>query len=166
METITVKNINPKVAGVNSRDVMKMDADATLPMCRIFGVLEGSKTFVDKKSGEDRQVLKGEFRAISPDGTKNYESDSLFTFKALDEKLLTTLKAGGGIAVEFGYDISVKQNGKSITGYEYVAKTLIATAASNRLFALAKHLEGIAPLQIAAAPAVAETPTVDTKKKK
>jgi hypothetical protein len=146
-----VKHINAKVANINPRDVIK-NSLKTLFMCRMYGVIMALKHFEDKKDGAIKTSFIGEFQAIGPDGTV-YEADKMYAFKALEDKLAGAFNSGGEKAVEFCYDINAIPDEKSATGYVYTAKSVIATAQSDRLSALAG---AIAQTPLPTAPAAPE----------
>lgn len=132
----TVKHINQKTGGVNPREAVKQSK--SIYMGRVFGVTTDVKHFEDK-AGDPKTYFVGEFRFIAPDGAQS-ESEKLYMFKALEEKMESVFKSGGEKAVEFGYDIFAAPDDKAGTGYVYQAKTLLATATSDRLGKLTSQL--------------------------
>lgn len=150
MEYTPVKSINQKSAGIDPKDAIR--TKAPVKMVTIFGVVTSVKLFEDKRSGDLKTKFIGEFRATSPDGTKGYQSDVLYCFRALEEKLSSVHAAGDNKPVEFAYEIVASPDDKSATGYGYAAKTLIATASSDRLNAIEAQLQKLA------APAAPESP--------
>jgi hypothetical protein len=156
-EQITpVKHINNKTAGVNPKDVMK--SGKPVFMIRMFGIIQGVKNFEDRRSGDVKTVFIGDFRAVGPKG-ETYESDKLFLFKSLEEKLSSAFKSSGEKAQEFAYDITAIPDNKAATGYIYQAKGVIPTATNDALAALSKEL-GNTPLPVEAS----EAPKVDAAK--
>lgn len=129
-----VKHINNKSANVNPKDAIKTGKPVF--MIRMFGIIQGVKNFEDKRSGDLKTVFLGDFRAVGPKG-ELYESDKLFLFKALEEKLESAFKSGDGKAIEFAYDVSAIPDDKAATGYVYQARSVIPTATNDRLAALA-----------------------------
>lgn len=140
IEYVPVKNLNAKSAGIDPKTARKLNGGEFVRMIRIYGLVTGIKNFEDRKSGDVKTKLLGDFRAESPDGTKGWSADVLFVFRALEDKLTSTFKAGGEKPLEFAYDIVASPDEKSVTGYVYGAKPLIQTASSDRLNAIAEAL--------------------------
>jgi len=149
-----VKHINNKTAGVNPKEVIK--SGKPLFMIRMYGIIQGVKNFEDRRSGDVKTVFIGDFRAMGPKG-ETYESEKLFLFKSLEEKLASAFKSSGEKAQEFAYDITAIPDDKAATGYVYQAKGVIPTATNDALAVLSKEL-GSTPLPTAEgeAPALAK----------
>lgn len=147
-EAIPVKHLNVKSAGVNPRDAVKNSANPNgknVFMIRMYGVLQGVKSFEDKKSSEVKFVMLGEFVGKGPDG-KTYVSDKMFCFRALEDKMRSSFDSGDQKAMEFGYDVTAVPDEKSSTGYSYQAVSVIKSQVSDRLATLAAQLDAEKPL--------------------
>lgn len=169
MTTITyavAKNINHKSGGGAPADVKDVIRNnAPVYMGRLYGLMTGVKVLQNRRTGDEMTCLLGEFRSESPDGTAGLESDRMFVYRALEEKLVSTFKSGGEKPVEFGYDITAVPDDKSSTNYSFSAKSIFATATSDRLNAISKTTAEAPRPGIAAAPPVADAPPADKKKK-
>ncbi len=136
-DPIPLKQMSQKALGLDPKEVRKMDAGSIIKLGAFFGLIQGTKMKESKFSDELNVNFVGEFRAIHPVTGQVYTADKAYFFKALSDKLEATFKSGGGAPVEFAYEISSKEAKDAQLGYEYVAVSLIPTAASNRMDAIA-----------------------------
>jgi len=130
-----VKHINNKTAKVDPSTVLTTKQPVF--MIRMFGIIQSVKNFEDRRSNDMKTVFIGDFRATGPKG-EVYESDKLFAFKSLEEKLVGEFRSGGEKAIEFGYDIFALPDDKSATKYSYQAKSIIKTVTNDHLAALSQ----------------------------
>ena len=122
-----VKHINNKTAGVNPKDVVK--SGKPLFMIRMFGIIQGVKNFEDRRSGDVKTVFIGDFRAMGPMG-ETYESDKLFLFKSLEEKLASAFKSSGEKAQELR---SIGRKLRCLYGLPEDGQTVISKRQAARL---------------------------------
>ena len=127
-----------RTLGCNGKDAVKQEKPVY--MCRIFGEAQDVKT-KEARSGDTYSYFVGEFRAINA-GNEQFQSGILFLPGKLHETVEAAIKAAGGKGVKFAYDISSIPDEKSSVGYQYGAKSLIKTEASDRLEELTAELAG------------------------
>lgn len=125
--------------GIGCKPLEAVKKSAVVFMARIFGEVSDVKT-KEARNGDAYSYFVGEFRAIGPDEKTKFESGKLFLPGGLFETIEGEFKAGGGKAVQFGYDIYSTPDDKSSTGYRYAARTIIKTASSDRLKAMTEAL--------------------------
>lgn len=148
MEKIVSKNVTHKTGGPDPRDVKK--DSPPLFMCRLTGVLESVKSFEDR-TGTMKTVFVGDFFATGADG-KLYQSEKMYVFKQLEEKLAGAWKSGGELAQEFSYDVFALFDEKSATRYVYQARPCVPTATNDRLAHLMEKVNAV-PLPTVSAEA-------------
>jgi len=120
--------------------------------------------------------FKGEFRGVGFDGEEVFSS-VVYLPAPSDELLSGALntaqgdKAAGSVTVEFGFDFYTAKD-KGITGYKYVCKPLVETAASDPVARLAASfappplkLAGDAQLALGTDTPADEAPAGDTEGK-
>src|SRR5665213_850842 len=147
--------------GVDPTGVCKFAPGTTVKLGVIYGVIQGIKMKESNFSDELQTAFIGEFRGISPEGV-HYVSEKAYFFKALSEKLTATFETGGQKPVEFAYEISSREVEKAQLGYEYVAASLIPTAASDRMSAIAQAVEDKMAQRALPAAAGAPSPATQT----
>lgn len=139
-DPIVLKAITQKSMGIDPKSVRKMAPGSVIKLGIIYGVIQGLKMKESNFSDELQTSFIGEFRGVSPEGV-HYVSEKAYFFKAMSDKLTATFETGGQKPVEFAYEISSREEGKAQLGYEYVASSLIPTAASDRMTAIALAVE-------------------------
>lgn len=137
LEWTPLPDINIKKIGGDPKQAVKLEK--TVYVGRIFGELTDVKT-KEARNGDSYQYLVGVFRAVGPDG-KKFESEKLYLPGGIMEALEAAFKSGGEKPIEFGYDFFALYDADTVLNYRYSAKTLIKTAASDRLAAMAGEME-------------------------
>lgn len=127
------------VKSIGGQPKLAASSKQTVFCGRFFGEVTAMKT-KEQRNGNFYSYFVGEFRAIGPDG-KHYSSEKLFLFGSLSEKIESMLKSSNS-PVEFAVDIFATPSDKAGVGYVYASKSLIETAASDRIAKIAESLDG------------------------
>lgn len=127
-EYTSIPQMTFKKCGLTPKDAIKHEKPVY--MCRVFGEASGVKT-KESRSGDPYSYLMGEFRLINAKGEK-FESAKLFLPGSLFEVIEAALTSAEGRPVVFAYDVSSVPSDATI-GYQYGAKSLIKTTASDKL---------------------------------
>lgn len=173
-DPIILKQMTQKSLGIDPKSVRKMAPGSSIKLGVFFGMIQGIKMKESNFSDELNAMFIGEFRAVHPVNGYVYNAEKAYFFKALSDKLQATFETGGQKPVEFAYEISSVEVEKAQLGYEYVAASLIPTAASDRMTVIAAQVAEKMSQRAIAAPATeaeatkpeATKPETTDKKKK
>jgi len=126
-----------KKAGFDPKECIRQNKNVYLGA--VFGEMVGFKT-KEAKSGDTYTILIGQFRIVNAAEKANFESEKMILPGSIQETLEATFSSGGGKPVVFGYDIFAAPSDNTI-GYQYAVKTIIKSAASDRLEEIAKDID-------------------------
>lgn len=112
---------------------------ADMPLCRIYGAASGTKTGVSDFG--EWTALTGQFRGVNTATGETIDSGVCFLPDVALDLVVGVLVPGA--TVEFAFDIAIRADESSATGYIYLATPLVSEAESaisrleNKLKALA-----------------------------
>jgi len=138
-------------------DVKKLARDLedgkTLMLARFVGIAHGTQTGTTDNG--DWTAFKGDFGSVNLLTGEEFSAGKLFLPEVAEN--LTIAALSNADTVELGFDIGIKGNTNSVTGYEYIATPLIKPTENNPVTALMAKLDAPKIAQI-------EAPKKDAKK--
>lgn len=106
---------------------------------RFYGVATGTRTGVSDKG--EWCALLGSFKAINLETGEEKRSGTCFIPGVALDLITPQLAPGKANAVEFGFDIGVKEDEDSATGYVYTAAPCMEVAENDPLELLTKRID-------------------------
>ena len=137
-----VKKLSVKsVVGDVKKMVAAGDIKKSTPVMRAYGKATGIQTGTSDNG--DWVAFKGEFKGINLLTGEEYGSGKLFMPDVASDLLEGMLVGEEVNGVEFGFDLLVKPDASSATGYVYEAEPLIKPAQDDTLSRLAADLPAL-----------------------
>jgi hypothetical protein len=143
IKAISVKSLFGNVSVSMFKD---LPDDAKIPLLRFFGIVREMETKESTKGVYTAAI--GDFTGIPLSGENEgvvTEATKAFPPKLVSDELERLLKAKPGTSVEFAYDIGVKRDTKSATGYVYTVTSLKTPAENAAMQALKQEFGKIDP---------------------
>lgn len=135
------------VLNLKSKGIRELCSSGEVAIMRIMGIV--NKAEADEGDNGTFIRFRGEFNAVNLVTGEDCMSTVAFLPSPIDEllhqQIVKSTDENGNAAIQFAFEITVKESEKSTTGYEYDVNSLLETKVSDPLQALKASL---APVRI------------------